>query len=148
MPGLPRTASRSSWPFIGSICQSDMTRAYFSFFILASACRPRHSPSERTRSGGKVAQRGPAISTIAFNCGSVPELITHGTSGFIVENMEDAVRAVPRVASLDRAACRQAFEMRFTGSRMAKDYVKLYESMLNIRALSVETSEVDTFLTQ
>jgi hypothetical protein len=38
--------------------------------------------------------------------------------------------------------------MRFTGSRMAKDYVKLYESMLNIRALSVETSEVDSFLTQ
>jgi glycosyltransferase involved in cell wall biosynthesis len=86
--------------------------------------------------------------TIAFNCGSVPELISHGTSGFIVDNMDDAVRAVPRVADLDRAACRQAFEMRFTGSRMAKDYVKLYESMLNIRALSVETSEVDTFLTQ
>jgi glycosyltransferase involved in cell wall biosynthesis len=86
--------------------------------------------------------------TIAFNCGSVPELITHGTSGFIVDNMEDAVRAVPRVAGLDRGACRQAFEMRFTGSRMAKDYVKLYESMLNIRALSVETSKVDTFLTQ
>jgi glycosyltransferase involved in cell wall biosynthesis len=86
--------------------------------------------------------------TIAFKCGSVPELIAHGTSGFIVENVEDAIKAVPRVADLDRAACRQAFEMRFTGSRMAKDYVKLYESMLNIRALSVEASEVDTFLTQ
>ena len=66
----------------------------------------------------------------------------------IVDNIEEAIRAVPRVADLDRAACRQAFEMRFTGSRMAKDYVKLYESMLSIRALSVETSEVDTFLTQ
>jgi len=86
--------------------------------------------------------------TVAFKCGSVPELIAHGTSGFIVDNIEDAIKAVSRVADLDRAACRQAFEMRFTGSRMAKDYVKLYESMLNIRALSMETSEVDSFLTQ
>jgi len=78
----------------------------------------------------------------------VPELIAHGTSGFIVDNIEDAIKAVSRVVDLDRAACRQAFEMRFTGSRMAKDYVKLYESMLNIRALSMETSEVDSFLTQ
>jgi glycosyltransferase involved in cell wall biosynthesis len=86
--------------------------------------------------------------TIAFNCGSVPELITHGTSGFIVDNIEDAVKAVVRAGELDRTACRQAFEMRFTGSRMAKDYVKLYESLLSIRSLSVETPEVDTFLTQ
>jgi hypothetical protein len=62
--------------------------------------------------------------------------------------MEDAVRAVARVGDLDRAACRQAFEMRFTGSRMAKEYVKLYESMLSIRALSVETPQVDSLLTQ
>lgn len=86
--------------------------------------------------------------TIAFNCGSVQEIITPGTSGFIVDNMDDAVRAVVRAGSLDRAACRQAFEMRFTGTRMAKEYVKLYESMLSIRALSVETPEVDSFLTQ
>jgi glycosyltransferase involved in cell wall biosynthesis len=86
--------------------------------------------------------------TIAFNCGSVPELITHGTSGFIVDNMEDAARAVILAGDLDRAACRQAFEMRFTGSRMAKDYVKLYESMLSIRSLSMETPEIDTLLTQ
>ena len=77
-----------------------------------------------------------------------PELITHGTSGFIVDNIEDAVKAVVRAGDLDRTACRQAFEMRFTGSRMAKDYVKLYESLLSIRSLSVETPEVDTFLTQ
>ena len=86
--------------------------------------------------------------TIAFNCGSVPELITHGTNGFIVDNVDDAARAVVRVGELDRAACRQAFEMRFTGSRMAKEYAKLYESMLSIRALSVERPEVDSFLTQ
>ena len=86
--------------------------------------------------------------TIAFNCGSVQEIITPGTSGFIVDNMDDAVRAVVRAGSLDRAACRQAFEMRFTGTRMAKEYVKLYESMLSIRALSEETPEVDSFLTQ
>ena len=83
--------------------------------------------------------------TIAFNCGSVSELITHGTSGFIVDNVVEACGAVVRAAELDRRACRKAFELRFTVSRMAQDYVKLYESMLSIRALSVETSEVDTY---
>jgi glycosyltransferase involved in cell wall biosynthesis len=83
--------------------------------------------------------------TIAFNCGSVSELITHGTSGFIVDNIVEACGAVVRAAELDRRACRKAFELRFTVSRMAQDYVKLYESMLSIRALSVETSEVDTY---
>jgi glycosyltransferase involved in cell wall biosynthesis len=86
--------------------------------------------------------------TIAFHHGSVPELITHGTSGFIVDNMKDAATAVGRVESLDRAACRSAFETRFTGSRMAKDYVKLYESILNGRTLCEATPEVDTFLAQ
>ncbi len=83
--------------------------------------------------------------TIAFNCGSVPELITDGTSGFIVDNIAEACGAVVRAAELDRRTCREAFESRFTVSRMAQDYVKLYESMLSIRALSVDTSEVDKY---
>jgi glycosyltransferase involved in cell wall biosynthesis len=85
--------------------------------------------------------------TVAFGCGSVPELITDGVSGFVVDNMADAVKAVEQVATLDRAACRRAFEARFSVSRMADDYVKLYKSMLSVRS-SVETPELDTFLTR
>jgi glycosyltransferase involved in cell wall biosynthesis len=85
--------------------------------------------------------------TIAFRCGSVPELITHGTSGLIVDNMKDAAAAVERVLCMDRAVCRNAFEARFTASRMAKDYIKLYETILSARSLSENTPEMDAYLT-
>jgi glycosyltransferase involved in cell wall biosynthesis len=85
--------------------------------------------------------------TIAFNCGSVPEVITHGVSGLIVNNMQEAVSAVAEACTLSRAACRREFEARFTASRMAQDYVKLYEAMLRAKSLSTETREIDSLLT-
>jgi hypothetical protein len=84
--------------------------------------------------------------TIAFNCGSVPELITHGVSGLIVNNLLEAVSAVAEASALSRAACRQEFETRFTASRMAQDYVRLYEAMLSTKSLSTETREIDSLL--
>jgi glycosyltransferase involved in cell wall biosynthesis len=85
--------------------------------------------------------------TIAFDCGSVPEVITHGVSGLIVNNMLGAVSAVAEASTLSRAACRQEFERRFTASRMARDYVKIYEAMLSTKSLSTETREIDWLLT-
>jgi glycosyltransferase involved in cell wall biosynthesis len=85
--------------------------------------------------------------TIAFNCGSVPEVITHGLTGFIVNNMQEAVNAITEVSTLSRASCRREFETRFTASRMAQDYVRLYETMLSARSLSTETREIDSLLT-
>jgi glycosyltransferase involved in cell wall biosynthesis len=82
--------------------------------------------------------------TIAFNCGSVPEVITHGVSGLIVNNMLEAVSAVAEVSTLSRAACRQEFETRFTASRMAQDYFRLYQAMLSTKSLSMETREIDS----
>jgi glycosyltransferase involved in cell wall biosynthesis len=67
---------------------------------------------------------------IAFNHGSVPEIIDHGVSGIIVKNVEEAVRAVVRAKKMSRAACRHAFEQRFTARRMAQDYLKLYEQII------------------
>jgi glycosyltransferase involved in cell wall biosynthesis len=84
--------------------------------------------------------------TIAFNCGSVPEVITQGVTGLIVNNVEEAVDAVAEVSTLNRAACRQEFETQFTASRMARDYVNLYEAVLNAKSLSSETPEVDSCL--
>ncbi|HXG92240.1 MAG TPA: glycosyltransferase family 4 protein [Blastocatellia bacterium] len=66
---------------------------------------------------------------IAYPRGSVPEVMQDCASGFIVEDIESAVTAVERVASLDRRLCREVFERRFTASRMAEDYLKVYRNI-------------------
>ena len=67
---------------------------------------------------------------IAYRAGSVPEVITDGVSGFIVEDIEGAVEAVNRLGEIDRAAVRAAFEDRFTVERMARDYLRVYEHLV------------------
>jgi len=67
--------------------------------------------------------------TIAFNCGSVPEVIEDGVTGYIVESEEEAVRALGRLHHLKRETCRQVFDKRFSASRMAKDYVAIFRSL-------------------
>jgi glycosyltransferase involved in cell wall biosynthesis len=66
---------------------------------------------------------------IAFRRGSVPEVIDDGVSGCVVENVAGAVRAVDRMASWDRAVCRATFERRFSVTRMAQDYCRVYEAL-------------------
>jgi glycosyltransferase involved in cell wall biosynthesis len=66
---------------------------------------------------------------IAFNCGSVPEVIDPGVSGFIVNDVDQAVAAVGKIHTLDRARVRATFDRRFTARRMAEDYVDLYEEL-------------------
>jgi glycosyltransferase involved in cell wall biosynthesis len=67
---------------------------------------------------------------IAYNRGSVPEIIDEGLTGFIVEDEISAVAAVGRLALVDRGAVRKQFEARFTARRMALDYVAAYRSMM------------------
>ena len=66
---------------------------------------------------------------IAWRCGSVPEVIDHGVSGFIVDDMEDAIAAARKIDSLDRHACRGTFERRFTSHRMAARYLEVYSAL-------------------
>ncbi len=66
---------------------------------------------------------------IAFRHGSVPEVIDDGVSGVIVESVEEAIEAVEKVKGMSRAACRNAFEERFTARRMANDYLKIYQQL-------------------
>ncbi len=66
---------------------------------------------------------------LAFRCGSVPELIDDGESGFIVDSIDEAVAAVGRLATIDRARVRRCFERRFSVERMAEDYERLYEEL-------------------
>src|SRR5207237_4394046 len=56
--------------------------------------------------------------TIAFKCGSVPEIITDRVTGFIVDNVQNAIDCVPRIPEIDRRTCRAVFEQRFTVERM------------------------------
>jgi len=69
--------------------------------------------------------------TIAFRRGSVPEIIESGVTGFVVDNIEQAVTAVARIPSIDRARCRQVFESRFSAQRMAADYLTIYGRLID-----------------
>ncbi|NDY41352.1 glycosyltransferase family 4 protein [Dissulfurirhabdus thermomarina] len=66
---------------------------------------------------------------VAYRCGSVPEVVEDGVTGFIVDGVDQAVAAVERVGRLDRRRIRRVFEERFSARRMAMDYVKIYESL-------------------
>ena len=68
---------------------------------------------------------------IAFNRGSVPEILDDGVTGFIVEDVMSAAAAVRDVGSLSRGAIRRRFEERFTAGRMAEDYLRLYHRLVN-----------------
>lgn len=68
---------------------------------------------------------------IAFNRGSVVEIVEDGKTGFIVEDDISAVAAVDRLATLNRAAVRKEFEKRFTARRMALDYLETYRSLMD-----------------
>ncbi len=66
---------------------------------------------------------------VAFRCGSVPEVIDDGASGFIVHDLDEAVDAVKRLGELDRGVVRHGFERRFTVQRMAEDYLAVYRQL-------------------
>jgi glycosyltransferase involved in cell wall biosynthesis len=67
---------------------------------------------------------------IANNRGSMPELIDHGVTGFLVDSLEGAVEAVARIGSIDRGACRAAVAARFSVDHMADRYLSLYRELI------------------
>jgi glycosyltransferase involved in cell wall biosynthesis len=66
---------------------------------------------------------------IAWPCGSVPEVLEDGLTGFLVESVEEAAAAVKRIPEIDRAGCRHVFEERFSAERMARDYLAVYQRL-------------------
>ena len=70
------------------------------------------------------------VPVVAFRGGSVGEVIEHGTTGFVVDSLDDAIHATQRIDTLDRHACREAFERRFSAPRMAADYLEIYREMM------------------
>src|SRR5438034_7792639 len=70
---------------------------------------------------------------IAWPCGSVPEVLEDGLTGFLVESVDQAAAAVRRVPEIDRAGCRHVFEERFSAERMARDYLAVYRRLIKTR---------------
>ena len=67
---------------------------------------------------------------VAYRMGSVPEILDEGVTGYLVDNLDDAVKAVHRIRSIDRRACREVFEERFSVRRMCMDYLEVYTRLL------------------
>src|SRR5262249_48881347 len=68
---------------------------------------------------------------IAWPHGSVREVVRDGVSGWIVDDVAAAVRAVGTLDRIPRERCRAEFEERFTSDRMAADYVEIYEKAIS-----------------
>ena len=73
---------------------------------------------------------------IAFARGAAPEIVRHGETGFIVGNIDEMTEAVSRVREIDPAACREHVSRKFDAPRMAENYVRLYQEILNGRLVA------------
>jgi glycosyltransferase involved in cell wall biosynthesis len=72
---------------------------------------------------------------IAFDRGSMPELIENGKSGFLVNNVAEAIETVARIKEIDREYCRRHVERHFTVDRMINEYIQVYETILGSERL-------------
>jgi glycosyltransferase involved in cell wall biosynthesis len=68
---------------------------------------------------------------LAYRRGSIPEVIEHGVTGLISENLAEMTRQVEGIPLIDRRRCRQVFEERFTVEQMVRNYVQTYHQVLN-----------------
>ena len=73
---------------------------------------------------------------IAYRHGSVPEIIDHGVTGFVVENQQQAIEAARSVDRIDRRRCRQVFEQRFAARVMARRYLEVYRELAKARPVA------------
>ncbi|MFH0926287.1 MAG: glycosyltransferase family 4 protein [bacterium] len=68
---------------------------------------------------------------IARCCGSVPEIMVDGVTGYIFETEEEAVEQIKKVSAIDRKRCRDVFEKRFTVEMMTNKYINIYKKLIN-----------------
>jgi glycosyltransferase involved in cell wall biosynthesis len=74
---------------------------------------------------------------VALRAGSVPEVVEHGVTGFVVEDEAAMVRALDRLGDIDRRACRRAAETRFSAAAMADRYERVYRQVLTAELSAV-----------
>jgi glycosyltransferase involved in cell wall biosynthesis len=78
---------------------------------------------------------------IAYPLGSVPEVVQERVTGFIVPDLEGAVKAVKRLTEIDRRKCRRHFEQYFNAERMARDYLNIYQRLVRREPSSITVSD-------
>jgi glycosyltransferase involved in cell wall biosynthesis len=83
---------------------------------------------------------------VAFRCGSTPEIIEDGATGFLVDTMEQAVAAAAKAHELDREAIRARFDLRFSATAMARRYLDVYGDLLARRPFAAHVLEGDPIL--
>ncbi len=116
--------------YVGSVGPVERNR------LLGKACALLH-PIQFNEPFGLSVIESMACGTpvIAFDRGSMPELIENGKSGFLVNNVDEAVETVARIKEIDRAACRHHVGRHFTVDRMIDEYIRVYEMILQERPL-------------
>ena len=70
------------------------------------------------------------VPVIAYNHGSVPEILEEGVNGFVVHNQQEAMQAAKNIETIDRASCRASFDRRFTACHMAENYLQVYQRLI------------------
>jgi glycosyltransferase involved in cell wall biosynthesis len=120
----PMMTAASNVEFIGEINDKDKSEFLSGASVLLV-------PIDWPEPFGLVMIEAMACGTpvIAFNRGSVPEVIDDGLTGFIVEDINGAIGAVDRLHHLSRDKIRRHFEQHFTARRMAQDYLSVYRSL-------------------
>jgi glycosyltransferase involved in cell wall biosynthesis len=93
---------------LAAICPYDWPEPFGLVFIEALAC---------------------GTPVIAYRRGSVPEVLDHEQTGFICDTLEEMVKAVTHISSVDRRHCREVFEEQFTVERMTQAYLSLFEQL-------------------
>jgi glycosyltransferase involved in cell wall biosynthesis len=111
--------------YVGSVGPVERSR------LLGNACALLH-PIQFDEPFGLSVIESMACGTpvIAFNRGSMSELIENGKSGFLVENMTEAIEKVAHLKEIDRADCRHHVERYFTVDRMIHEYIHVYQMIL------------------
>jgi glycosyltransferase involved in cell wall biosynthesis len=67
---------------------------------------------------------------ISFARGAAPEIIVHGKTGFLVNDVEEMVRYIPRITEIDRGTTRRHIELKFSARAMAENYVQVYRKVI------------------
>ena len=73
---------------------------------------------------------------IAFPSGALPEIVEHGRTGFLVNDVHEMAEAIRKVDQIDPWECRRAAERRFHADRMIAEYLRRYEALARMEAVA------------
>ena len=114
--------------YIGSVGPSERDK------VLGGACALLHLIQFEEPFGlSLIEAMACGTPVIAFPRGSIPEIVSPGKTGALVADVDEAAEAIKEVRALDRALCRKEAEERFSQGRMVRDYLRVYQKVLQER---------------